>query len=61
MNPVKSVIYQSGGTENWKVCDSTTAVGRKQRYGHVSLAKREHAIMEGTFSVRSVPGLYDED
>jgi hypothetical protein len=40
--------------------ESTTAVAREQLCGHV-YPTREHAIMEQTFSVRSVPGLYNED
>jgi hypothetical protein len=45
-----------------KTGDSRTAVAREQLCRHVvSPAKREHAIMEDTFSVRSVPGLYNED
>jgi hypothetical protein len=41
--------------------DSATAVARKQFCGHiVSLAMIEHAIMEQTFSVQSVQGLYKE-
>jgi hypothetical protein len=42
--------------------DSTTAVAMEQLYGHVvSPAMREHAIMEETFSVLPMPGLYNED
>jgi hypothetical protein len=39
--------------------DSTTAVAREQLCGHVSPETRGHAIMEETFSVRFVPGLYN--
>jgi hypothetical protein len=39
-----------------------TDVVKEQLCGHVvSPATREHAIMEETFSVRSVPGLCNED
>jgi hypothetical protein len=39
-----------------------TAVAREQFCGHVvSLATRHHTIMEETFSVLCVPGLYNED
>jgi hypothetical protein len=41
--------------------DSTTSVAREQPCGDVSPATREHAIMEETFSVRSVTRLYNED
>jgi hypothetical protein len=42
--------------------DSTAAATRQQLCGHVICpATREQAIMEETFSVRSVPGLYNED
>jgi hypothetical protein len=42
--------------------DNTTAVVREQLYGYIlSPATREHEIMEETFSVRSTPGLYNED
>jgi hypothetical protein len=42
--------------------DSTAAVVREQLCGHVvSPATRKHTIIEETFSVRSVPGLYNED
>jgi hypothetical protein len=39
----------------------TTAVAREQLCGHVSLAMREHAIMEEVFSERPMPGLYNKD
>jgi hypothetical protein len=38
-----------------------TAVAREQLCGHVSPATREHTIMEETFSVQHVPGLYNKD
>jgi hypothetical protein len=41
--------------------DSATAVARDRLCGHVSPATREYAIMVETFSVRSVPRLYNED
>jgi hypothetical protein len=44
-----------------KTGDSTTAVAREQFCGHVSQATREHAITEVGFSMRSVPGLYNEE
>jgi hypothetical protein len=37
------------------------AVAREQLSGHVSPAAREHAIVEETFSVRTLPRLYNED
>jgi hypothetical protein len=40
---------------------NTTAVAREQLCGHVSAETREHAIMEETFSLRSVPGLHNDD
>jgi hypothetical protein len=44
-----------------KTGDSKTAAAREQLCGHVvSPATREDGIMEETFSVRSVPGLYYE-
>jgi hypothetical protein len=45
-----------------KTDDSTTAAAKEQFCEHVvPPAKREHATMEEPFSVRSVPGLYNED
>jgi hypothetical protein len=45
-----------------KIGDRTTTVAREQLSGHVvSPVTREHAIMEETFSVRSVSGPYIED
>jgi hypothetical protein len=42
--------------------DSATAVAREQHCGHLdSPATRELEIMEEMFSVRTVPGLYNED
>jgi hypothetical protein len=42
-------------------CDSTTAVAWQQLCGHVvSLATKEHAVVEEMFTVRSVTGLYNE-
>jgi hypothetical protein len=42
--------------------ESTTAVARKQLCGHaVSPTTREQAIMEETFSLMSMPSLYNED
>jgi hypothetical protein len=41
--------------------DSTTAVAREQLYEHdVSPETREHTIIEERFSVRLLPGLYNE-
>jgi hypothetical protein len=42
--------------------DSKTVVARQQLYGHVVFpATREHALIEDTFSVRSVLGLLVAD
>jgi hypothetical protein len=42
--------------------DSKTAVAREQLCGYVvSAATGEHVIMEETFSVLSMSGLYNED
>jgi hypothetical protein len=42
--------------------NSRTAIAREQiRRDVLSPATREHAIMEVTFSVPSLPGLYNED
>jgi hypothetical protein len=44
----------SNSCVNRRQYNSTTAVAREQLCGHVSLARRKHAIMEVMFSVRSV-------
>jgi hypothetical protein len=42
--------------------NSKTATVREQLCGNIdSAAMREHSIMEETFSVQSVLGLYNED
>jgi hypothetical protein len=43
-----------------KTGESTTAVAREQLCGHVPRT-REHPIMEETFSVGFISGLYIED
>jgi hypothetical protein len=43
-----------------QIGDSKTAITRERLCGHVSSATTEHAIMEETFPVRSVPRLYKE-
>jgi hypothetical protein len=40
---------------------TVTAIAREQLCGHVSSAMKEHEIMKETFSVQSVPELYNED
>jgi hypothetical protein len=60
---VKSILTQSHCqiTAVQTGCN-TTAVAKEQLNGHVaSSATGEHALMEKAFSVRSVPGLYNED